>query len=47
MFYIKVSEFDLYSKQICYIVVRSGAVQEELADMPEVSGSNPCKDGNM
>ena len=29
------------------MLVRSGAVKEEDADMQEVKGSNPCKEGNL
>ena len=47
MVYIKESEFYLNSKQICKDLVRIGAVEEEVADMQEVTGSNPCKDGNL
>ena len=47
MFYIKESEFDLLSKQICQILLRSVAVEEEVAVMQEVRCSNPCKDGNL
>ena len=46
MFYIKESEFYLNSKQICKAIVRIGA-EEEVADILEVTGSNPCKDGNL
>ena len=47
MFYIKENEIDLNSKQLCKILVRSGAVEEEVAEMQEVRGSKPRKDGNL
>ena len=47
MFYIKESEIYLNSKQICKTSVRIGAVEEEVPGMQEVTGSNPCKDGNL
>ena len=53
MFYIKESEFDLNSKQISKNLVRSGAVEKEVADInamkpcEKVRGLKPCKDGNL
>ena len=46
-FYIKESEFDLNSKQIRQILVRSVAVEEDVAVMQEVRGSKLCKDVNL
>ena len=42
----KYSEFDLNSKQICWILVKRGTVEEEVADMQEMRSSNPCMYGN-
>ena len=47
MFYIKESEFDLNSKQVCRMLMRSCTVEEKVANMQEVRSANPLKDGNL
>ena len=47
MFHRKQSEFDLKSKQNSEKLVRSGAVEEKVADMQGVRCANPCKAGKL
>ena len=47
MFYRKWNEFDLYSKQKYQTLVRAGAVEEEVDDLQQLRGSNPCKSGEI
>ena len=47
MFHVKESDFALNTKQICKMLVRTDAVEEEVADLQEVRGSNPCKEGTL
>ena len=47
MFYRKLNEIHLILKQIEYNLGRGSAVEEDVADMQEVRGSNPCTNGNL